>query len=170
MNGPDLSAFRVLIVPGLHGSNEAHWQSRWERLHPSFERVVQADWDIPDLAAWAQRVRVALEADSRPTLIVAHSFGCLASIHASGNGNLVGALLVAPADPVKFGVASLLEQRRLECPAIVVGSIDDPWMEQQRASHWALRWGCDFINAGALGHINAESWLGDWPFGLQLLH
>ena len=42
--------FRILIVPGLHGSGPDHWQSRWQRLYPYFERIEQAQWDVPDLA------------------------------------------------------------------------------------------------------------------------
>ncbi|MEB0164938.1 alpha/beta hydrolase, partial [Glaciimonas sp. CA11.2] len=36
-----LSDFWVLIVPGLNNSGPQHWQSRWERLYPAFERIEQ---------------------------------------------------------------------------------------------------------------------------------
>ena len=49
------SDYRVLIVPGLHNSGPEHWQSRWQRLYPQFERVEQDDWNLPDLAAWSAR-------------------------------------------------------------------------------------------------------------------
>jgi predicted alpha/beta hydrolase family esterase len=58
---------------------------------------------------------------------------------------------------------------RLHCPSVVIGSADDPWMAAERASYWAREWGCGFVNAGALGHINADSGLGDWPQGLAHL-
>jgi predicted alpha/beta hydrolase family esterase len=48
--------FRVLIAPGLHNSGPDHWQSRWQRLFPAFERVQQDDWEVPDLARWSARV------------------------------------------------------------------------------------------------------------------
>lgn len=169
---PDgLSDFRVLIVPGLNDSGPDHWQTRWQRLHPSFERVEQARWDRPDLSAWSERLVHVLRRSSRPTLIVAHSFGCLATMHAAGVGDcrIAGALLAAPADPDKFGVAHLLQHATLSCPAIVVGSANDPWMASDRTAYWAGRWNCAFVNAGALGHINAESELGGWPFGLSRL-
>jgi hypothetical protein len=35
--------------------------------------------------------------------------------------------------------------------------------------YWAGRWGSEFVNVGALGHINADSGLGDWRLGLSLL-
>ena len=150
-------------------SSAAHWQTRWEQLYPSFERVEQDDWATPDLPRWSQRMAQTLGSSDKPTLIVAHSFGCLTTLQATSHGsfNLAGALLVAPADPEKFGVADVLRDARLPCPAIVIGSTDDPWMASHRAAYWADNWSCGFLNAGALGHINAESQLGDWEQGLE---
>lgn len=163
----DLSDYRVLIVPGLHNSDVDHWQTRWQQRHRNFKRVEQAHWHRPELPLWSWRLGQALRESERPTLIVAHSFGCLATLHATATGSSVaGALLVAPADPEKFGVAQALRHARPSYPAVVIGSTNDPWMTISRAAHWAHTWGCDFVNAGALGHINAESGLEDWPFGL----
>jgi hypothetical protein len=166
-----ISDFRVLIVPGLHGSDHRHWQSRWQCLHPTFERVVQHRWDVPHLPTWSERLGQALRQSAQPTLAVAHSFGCLTTLHRAhaGASNLVGALLVAPADPEKFGVAELLREVRPAFPLVTVASLNDPWMVGERAAEWASLWGSEFVNAGTLGHINAESGLGDWPFGLRQL-
>ena len=163
--------FRVLIAPGLNDSGADHWQTRWQALHPAFERVEQLRWDVPDLEAWSERLDHELRRSTRPALIVAHSFGCLATAHRAGISvpNVAGALLVAPADPEKFGVADILRNVALPFPSIVIGSTDDPWMESSRAADWARQWGSQFVNAGAAGHINAESKLGDWPYGLQQL-
>ncbi|MDB5763052.1 MAG: hypothetical protein JWQ21_2047 [Herminiimonas sp.] len=165
------SDFRVLIVPGLNNSGPDHWQTRWQQLYPSFERVEQAQWDTPALHLWSEQLKKALRRSARPTLIVAHSFGCLATVHRANAGapNLAGALLVAPADPDKFGVANALRQSTLSCPSILVGSTNDPWMDGRGAAFWANQWGSEFVNAGALGHINAESGLDDWLFGLSQL-
>lgn len=167
---------RVLIAPGLHNSGPDHWQSRWQRLFPAFERVQQDDWEVPDLPRWSARVDELRQRGGdqirRPTLIVAHSFGALASVHSVARDpeGVIGVLLVAPADPDKFNVASLLPQRPLPVPSIMVGSTNDPWMAAPRAELWARRWQSRFINGGALGHINAESGLGDWPEGLETLY
>jgi len=171
-----LDQFRVLIAPGLHNSGPAHWQSRWQRVFPAFERVQQDDWDVPDLARWSARAdrlrQRGAEQARKPVLIVAHSFGTLATVHsvARDPSGVAGLLLVAPADPDKFGVAARLPQHALPVPAIVVGSTNDPWMAAPRAAQWARRWHSRFINAGALGHINAESGLGDWHQGLDALY
>jgi len=42
-------------------------------------------------------------------------------------------------------------------------------MSIARARALAVAWGADFVDAGALGHINAESRLGDWPAGRRAL-
>lgn len=169
-----LSQLRVLVAPGLHNSGPDHWQSRWQRLYPAFERIEQDDWSDPVLPIWSARVDEVRQRGRRPTLIVAHSFGCLASVHsvARDPANIAGLLLVAPADPEKFGVDELLPHAPLSIPSIMIASTNDPWMPQERARLWAERWESTFVDAGALGHINAESGLGDWLFGqrqLQLL-
>ncbi|WP_116969554.1 alpha/beta hydrolase [Blastomonas sp. UPD001] len=38
-----------------------------------------------------------------------------------------------------------------------------------RAYRLASFWGADHVDAGRAGHINADSDLGDWPFGQRLL-
>jgi uncharacterized protein len=164
--------FHFILVPGLHDSGPGHWQSRWERLDPAFDRVCQDDWEHPQLTAWAARVGELRERDPRPAILVAHSFGCLASVHSIARAGLgvAGALLVAPADPDKFGVANLLPAIALPCPSIVVASRDDPWMSFVKAAVWAERWGSRLVDAGALGHINAESGLDDWVAGQCHLH
>jgi predicted alpha/beta hydrolase family esterase len=162
---------RVVIVPGLHGSGKDHWQSRWERLHPSFRRVEQGNWGRADLDEWTSTVAKTLSEIEGPVLIAAHSFGCLATLQAiEGQRNKVaGALLVAPADPARFSLTHRLAHVRVPCRAVLVGSQNDPWMAASNAERWAGVWGCEFVNAGALGHINADSGLGDWEFGLDQL-
>ncbi len=54
-------------------------------------------------------------------------------------------------------------------PTLVVASTDDPYMAFDRARGFAESWGADFCDAGALGHINADTKLGFWPQGLLML-
>jgi predicted alpha/beta hydrolase family esterase len=173
------NSMRVLTVPGLYGSGPAHWQTRWEQLHPDWLRVVQRDWSLPSLYGWAERIgevvnenpQPAQHADQADVLLVAHSFGCLASLHYALEEpeRIAGMLLVAPANPDKFGVAPLLPRAALPFPTIVAASQNDPWMPQPVAFGWASRWGSERIDLGAVGHVNAESDLGDWTTGLALL-
>jgi predicted alpha/beta hydrolase family esterase len=123
------------------------------------------------LADWAAQVDLMRARDPRPAILVAHSYGCLASVHSIARqpAGLAGVLLVAPADPGKFGVAAQLPATRLPCPSVLIASTNDPWMDFDGASAWASRWGSVLVNAGALGHINAESGLGEWPSGWRHL-
>lgn len=162
--------FRILMVPGLHDSGPEHWQTRWQQHEPRFERVEQEHWDVADLPSWSTRIGSTLRRSARGSVIVAHSFGCLAALHCAATGarNLHGLFLVAPADPERFGLGAALRSLRLERPATVVASRNDPWMDADAAEWWARQWGADFVDAGALGHINADSGIGDWPQGAAL--
>lgn len=159
----------MLTVPGLYGSGPGHWQSRWEGHFPDWRRVEQDDWSTPDLARWSARVGQAARAAQaeRPrhaprAVLVAHSFGCLASLHwaVQARDAVAGVLLVAPADPDKFGVADQLPQRALPFPAVLVASRNDPWLGYGQALEWGARWGAEVVDAGHAGHINADSGLG----------
>lgn len=161
----------VLVAPGLHGSGPAHWQSLWERHHPHWHRVEQADWAVPDLDRWARRIVESALRFEAPVLVIAHSFGCLATVRAAAfqSDLIAGALLVAPANPAKFGIATRLTHSVLPFPSAVIASGNDPWMPFDAAQDWAVRWGAHFESVGARGHINADSALGEWREGQRLL-
>jgi predicted alpha/beta hydrolase family esterase len=86
-----------------------------------------------------------------------------------------GALLVAPSDveraftPAEIASFALLPLQPLPFPSLLVASTNDAVCTQQRAAQLAAAWGAELQVAGALGHINAASGLGDWPRGQQLL-
>ena len=129
-----------------------------------------------------QALRQAIEAAGAPVVAVAHSLGCALVAHAVRRWpNLIaravrGALLVAPADvdspahtpPETRGFAPM-PLARLPFPATVIASSDDPYVTLARARAFAASWGAAFGDAGALGHINAASGLGDWPEGRRRL-
>ncbi|WP_260498541.1 RBBP9/YdeN family alpha/beta hydrolase [Aquabacterium sp. J223] len=158
---------RLLIVPGLHDSGPEHWQSWLQRLVPGSVRVVQDDWARPDLEGWSARIAQTLErAGPAPWIAAAHSFGCLALAHhvATRPGSpLRAVLLVAPADPARFGVEAALPQRALGPHATVVASRTDPWMSADRALHWGRLWGAHCLDLGDAGHINTEAGFGPLP-------
>lgn len=158
---------RLLIVPGLHDSEPGHWQSWLQGQHPSSVRVTQRDWDSPDLARWSARIAGTLErAGPGPWLAVAHSFGALALVRhlaLDPESPVAAALLVAPADPDKFGFGPQLPQRALNVPSTVVLSATDPWLLLAAGQRWAGRWSCACVNLGNAGHINVESGFGPLP-------
>jgi predicted alpha/beta hydrolase family esterase len=159
----------TLIVPGLHGSNEDHWQSWWQEQDRSALRVVQDNWSEPDLGAWAGKVGQAVDESRRGVWIVAHSFGCLASLHAAQHRteHIKGIFLVAPADPEKFGVSARLPVT-LDVPTIFIASSNDPWLNYGKAKQWADTLGSRFVALGDAGHINPESGFGAWQTGFDL--
>lgn len=167
----DFHGLPAFTVPGLHGSGEDHWQSLWEAACPELTRIDQLRWDVPSLSSWSHQVDRYLSNATGPAVLIAHSFGCLASIHASLTHkiSIAGAFLVAPADPAKFGLDAELARGPLPFPSILIASSDDPWLRLDRARNWAGIWGSEFVEAGHLGHINAESDLGIWGPGIGLL-
>jgi predicted alpha/beta hydrolase family esterase len=167
----------ILILPGINDSGPAHWQTHWERRLPHARRVVERDWDHPDRAEWVAALDRAVAEAGPGTVLVAHSLGCLQVAHwaAGGDRRIGAALLVAPPDPEAPGFPDVvtgfspLPMMPLPFPSILVASTNDPYGTFSFATKCARAWGARLIDAGALGHINAESALGDWPEGLRLL-
>ena len=52
---------------------------------------------------------------------------------------------------------------------MAVISSDDPYGAAERSTQMAADWGSSVVIAGPRGHLNAESGLGDWPEGRELL-
>lgn len=158
---------RLVTVPGLHGSEGAHWQTWLERQLPKSRRVEQDDWDAPRLDAWAQSVADTVTSVRGPVILAAHSFGCLAAAHAIAQGltgdAVAGVLFVAPASPDKFKFAGAFEPRRLGVPSVLIASMTDPWMPFDQAMRLASQLGSAFVNLGDSGHINTAAGFGPWP-------
>lgn len=162
---------QVLIVPGLRNSGPVHWQSLWQLKHPEYVRVMQRDWDAPRLSDWTFALDRAIRAACGRVLLVAHSFGCLAAIKriAARADDVAGALLVAPADPEKFGLGDALPRAALDVPTVLVASRNDPWLAFEKARALARRLGSGCVDLGAAGHVNGDSGYGPWPAGERLL-
>lgn len=164
----------VLILPGWQNSGPEHWQSRWEAAY-GYRRVDQHDWMTPQRGDWMARLEDVVLAAHGPVVLVAHSLGCILTAawaaHSKNTARVQGALLVAPGDPEREELRSVLPSwspvvhQRLPFPAILVGSRDDPYCRFERAQGFAADWGARFIDLGNAGHINAGSALGDWPQG-----
>jgi predicted alpha/beta hydrolase family esterase len=171
----------ILTVPGLDGSGPSHWQTLWEQELPGCARVDLGSWHKPNRNSWVNRLNLAIREAGRPVVLVAHSLGCLAvawwaKLEQPAFGDpVVGALLVAPPEvdvaPLDARLADFAPTPILPLPfpSIVVASQDDPHIHQQRARRLSFFWGSQFADAGQVGHINAESELGQWDFGRSLL-
>lgn len=169
----------VLIIPGLGNSGPQHWQSLWEASNPEYRRVHQNDWDNPRRSDWTGNIDAAASAVESPIVLVAHSMGCIATVHwalsSGANGRVAAALLVAPPDveaetipvgPTGFAPCPL---SRLPFKSLVVASTNDPFATLERAKLFAASWGSELVILEAAGHINAASGYGPWPEGQRLL-
>ena len=76
-------------------------------------------------------------------------------------------LLVAPADPDKFGLGAALPTRPLPTVATMVLSRTDPWLSLAAGQRWAARWGCHVVDLGDAGHINVASGFRSLPFAAR---
>ena len=167
----------ILIVPGLGGSGQDHWQTRWESKLSTARRVEQADWHKPNLAEWTDRIAAAVAEAERPVVLVGHSLGVHAIAHAAGRfepGKVRGAFLVAP--PSHEGMGQYpeidpgfapLPRDPLPFPSVLVASRNDQHGRYEDAEDLAYAWGAAIVDAGESGHINADSGHGPWPEGLM---
>lgn len=164
----------ILIVPGYLDSGPDHWQSRWEKKLSTARRVVQRDFAHPDRAEWAEAIRREILASQKPAVLVAHSLGAVAALHAAQQlgDRIAGAFLVAPPSeeviremPAVDSGFLPIPRARLPFPATLVGSSNDPYADATFARRLAEDIGAHFIDAGAAGHINPDSGHGPWPEG-----
>jgi len=171
----------ILTVPGLDNSGPGHWQTLWEQRIPGCRRADLGNWAHPHRNSWVSRLGVAIHQAGAPVVLVAHSLGCLtvawwAAMEGHAAAGLVrGALLVAPPRiderPDCTRIASFAPPPRAPLPfrSILVGSHDDSWCDFASAAQLAQDWGCEFVDAGEAGHLNAASGLGHWAVGQRLL-
>ena len=144
---------------------------------PGTKRIEQRNWDAPVCAEWVAAIEAAVAEAGPKVVIAAHSLACIALAHWAQQTKLsiTGALLVAPADaerpdfPAVARGFSPIPLQPLPFQSIVVASTNDEYAAIERASYFARCWGSRFVNAGAKGHINAASGLGEWPEGARLL-
>ena len=172
---------RILIVPGHDADDAQHWQRAWAATRPHCERLDLGLWDNPHRNPWVNKLNAAIHASNRPVILAAHSLGC----HAVGwwnalerpgaDSKVLGALLVAPPqvegpaiDARIAGFAPVVRQR-LPFTSILAASQNDPYIPFGQAKKLARIWGSRLVDVGPLGHINADSGIGNWPYGRYLL-
>lgn len=169
----------TVIVPGVGGSEHDHWQSWLQRQLKSCSRVQQQDWNKPVLHEWIEQFFKTVQSIQEPIQIVAHSFGCLTTVAALAqypelNQNIKNLVLVAPANPARFGDAGFaresqndyqqyFHQLKLQVPTQMIISENDPWLNFQDALQLAKAWKIRPKNLGQVGHINVASGFGPFP-------
>lgn len=175
----------LVIVPGLRGHVEDHWQTRLAARRPDAVVVPSFGRDKRDLdGRVADLHSVVSQADGQVT-IVAHSAGVLTTLHWARrhSGPIRGALLATPPDlaqllPAEYPTLEQLEESgwlpiprtRLPFPSIVAASSNDALGSVENVRALAAAWGSRFIDVGPVGHLNPASGHGEWPGAEALLH
>ncbi|MBP8288075.1 MAG: alpha/beta hydrolase [Rhodoferax sp.] len=173
-----MNAAQILILPGWQNSGPTHWQSLWQQKF-GYTWVEQHDWMRPLRGDWVARLEDVVLSVDAPVVLVAHSLGCQLvaawAAHSRHSTRVKAALLVAPGDAQREELRSMLASwsppvlQSLPFRSCLVASTNDPYCSFERACEFANAWGAELVNLGALGHINADSGLGDWPQGQALL-
>ena len=174
----------VVIVPGLRGHVEDHWQTRLATRLPHVRPVTPLGRDNPSLADRVAALRHAVGQPGGPVIIVAHSAGVLATVHWAARypAPILGALLVTPPDlgaplPPEYPSLDVLAQhgwwpiplRRLPFPSIVAASSNDTLSDPARVRAFAGAWGSRLHDLGPVGHLNPASGYGEWPEAESLI-
>lgn len=175
---------KIVTVPGFHGSDDKHWQSWLERQLPNSERVRGIDWEQPQIFTWANAIEKHIDAAPNPVILVAHSFGCLASslVTSRRPEKVAGLILVAPASPQRFSLTGPISidsrpqkdisgflPNRLDTLGLLIASQNDPWMRFSQAEQFSHQWGLTLHDAGYAGHINSDAGYGEWPLIEELV-
>ncbi|WP_341305169.1 alpha/beta hydrolase [Pseudomonas sp. TMP25] len=173
---------RYLIVPGWQGSADEHWQSHWQRSLPGSARVEQRNWLNPDRQAWVAELQRCIDSDPRPTILIAHSLGCITVAHWAAQApvealsRVRAALLVAPADVQRADCPPALQnfapipQHLLPFPSQLIGSDNDGAASAARAIELARDWGSEATILENAGHINVTSGHRRWEQGFAYLY
>ena len=170
----------MIVLPGIGGSGDAHWQTIWQREEAGWLRFQPTSWDHPDLSDWIRALDHALSQAGEPATLVAHSLACLLVAHWAARSartrQVAGAFLVAVPDPdgPAFPRADAstffnVPEAPLPFPTLILASSNDPYASLDYAERRALEWKAGLVEMGALGHINGASGLGSWPEGRRLL-
>lgn len=163
----------TLLVPGLDGSSEGHWQQWWRANDPGSHLVPFTDLGDPVPAAMEMEL-IARILEHPGAILVGHSLGAILIARVLAEWpqlDVSGALLVAPAEPrdhPRIYRFDPIPELPLGVPATVVASQNDPLMSLSRAKSLARHWRAGFIDLGRAGHINLASGFGPWPAGLML--
>jgi len=168
----------ILIVPGLRDHVPEHWQTLLERKLANARCVPRLERDKLSRAAWVAELERSLAAIEGPVILVAHSAGCMITVHWAQQHQrpIHGALLAAPPDfesplpagyptPEALHANGWLPTPRTKLPfrSIVAASTNDPLGRYERVAELAAAWGSELVDVGAVGHLNPAAGYGEWP-------
>jgi predicted alpha/beta hydrolase family esterase len=167
----------ILMIPGHGDAGPDHWQNRWQSRLASARRVDQATLPTPASEDWVQSIANAINAAEKPVVLVAHSLGVGAAIHALAEceGKVAGAFFVSPPNlqypglmPRQWKTFGPYPRAPLAFPSITIASRNDPLGSYEHAGDIANAWGSLLVAAGHSGQIDVDSGHGPWPEGTMV--
>jgi predicted alpha/beta hydrolase family esterase len=178
----------VLIVPGLRDHVADHWQTHLQHDLPDAFTLPPLQENGLSCGARMDALDAAIEWIGGPVILVAHSAGCLTTVHwalrtgAAAREIVRGALLVTPPDlnatwPAKYPSPEVLARNgwspvprtRLPFRSIVAASDDDGLASLAAVRAMAQDWGSKVVELGPVGHMNPASGFGPWPMAHTLI-
>ena len=176
-----MSDATVVLVPGLRGHVEDHWQTRLAASLPGARTVPPLGRTNPGLQARVTLLDQIVQDVDGPVVLVAHSAGVLVTVHWAAQYSptrVVGALLATPPafaaqlppeypsiDELRAHGWLPIPRRPLPFPSILAVSTDDPLGNPVRLRGLATPGAAGCTRLGAVGHLNPASGFGDWPRG-----
>ncbi|MFM2197141.1 MAG: hypothetical protein RLZZ505_573 [Verrucomicrobiota bacterium] len=179
------AAHRFLILHGLNGSPEGHWQ------HWLAGQLLQRGHEVcfpelpnpgePHLDRWNSVLHREL-CQELDTTLFAHSLGAYLWLRYASGGSAFRvrrALLVSPpgrqevaansrinaASHIGFNAAHI---RSAADEILLVGSASDPFCSAGFAKEYAIPLGINYLETPShTGHLNIESGFGSWDFALE---
>lgn len=180
-----MTAPTVVLVPGLRGHDEEHWQTKLAATLPGARTVPPLGRAEASLQARVELLDRIVEDVAGPVVLVAHSAGALVAVHwaeQKGGSTVVGALLATPPalaaelPPAYPSIRRLrqhgwlpIPRRPLPFPSILAASSDDPLGNTVRLTALARAWGSRWHALGPVGHLNPASGFGEWPGARPLI-
>jgi uncharacterized protein len=180
-----MSDATVVLVPGLRGHVEDHWQTRLAASLPGARMVTPLGRTDAGLLARVTLLDQAVQDVDGPVVLVAHSAGVLVTVHWAARYSptrVVGALLATPPvfaaelppeypsiDQLRAHGWLPIPRMPLPFPSIVAASSNDPLGNPVRLGSLAASWGSRVHDLGPVGHLNPASGFGDWPEAVELI-
>lgn len=179
----------VLIVPGLRDHVPDHWQTHLQAELPGAHAVPPLQENGLSCSARMDTIDKALARIDGPVILVAHSAGCLTTVHwahragSKAAAKVQGALLVTPPDldapewPSKYPSPAVLAdmgwspmpRSPLPFRSIVAASDNDPLASLAAVRAMAAGWGSRLVELGDVGHMNPASGFGPWPMAHEFI-
>jgi uncharacterized protein len=175
----------VVLVPGLRGHVERHWQTRLAASLPGARTVRPLGRTDAGLQARVTLLDQVVQDVAGPVILLAHSAGVLVTAHWAARYSptrVVGALLATPPvfaaelppeypsiDQLRAHGWLPIPRLPLPFPSIVAASSNDPLGNPVQLRSLAASWGSRVHDLGAVGHLNPASGFGDWPEALELI-